>query len=338
MRTLDYFTLLDAPTMKEPSPKPWTQPSPATTRSQIMLETVSEMVRPRQFWHRLSQIKLRGPGDKDWSFTLAGGDSADLIHQMARREIDIATLNPSGVLTMAYLGKGPFQKPVPVRAIAVIPSLDWFGFGVTEASGITALADIKAKRYPLRLSLRGQMDHTVHLYVDAVLNAYGFSRDDILKWGGKISYDPYLPYRDERLAKVKNREVDAIFDEAVLQFVPKAVPLGMRFLPLDEAVLQEMERLGFRRSTMTREFFPELPVDVPTLDYSGWPVYTHADVPEEFVYTFCRCLDARKATIAWQEQRPLPLDQMCRDTREGPLDVPLHPGAERYWREAGYLS
>jgi TRAP-type uncharacterized transport system substrate-binding protein len=29
---------------------------------------------------------------------------------------------------------------------------------------------------------------------------------------------------------------------------------------------------------------------------------------------------------------------MCRDTPEGPLDVPLHPGAERYWREAGYLS
>jgi TRAP-type uncharacterized transport system substrate-binding protein len=182
------------------------------------------------------------------------------------------------------------------------------------------------------------MDHTVHLYVDAVLNAYGFSRDDILKWGGKISYDPYLPYRDERLAKVKNGEVEAIFDEAVLQFVPKAVPLGMRFLPLDEPVLKEMESLGFRRSTMTREIFPELPADVPTLDYSGWPVYTHAEVPEEFVCNFCRCLDARKATIAWQEQRPLPLDQMCRDTPDGPLDVPLHPGAESYWREAGYLS
>jgi TRAP-type uncharacterized transport system substrate-binding protein len=111
----------------------------------------------------------------------------------------------------------------------------------------------------------------------------------------------------------------------------------MRFLPLDEPVLQEMERLGFRRSTMTREIIPELPADVPTLDYSGWPVYTHADVSEELVYTFCRALDSRKATIAWQEEGPLPLDRMCRDTPEGPLDVPLHPGAERYWREAGYL-
>ena len=28
---------------------------------------------------------------------------------------------------------------------------------------------------------------------------------------------------------------------------------------------------------------------------------------------------------------------LCKDTLDGPLDVPLHPGAERYWREAGYL-
>lgn len=182
------------------------------------------------------------------------------------------------------------------------------------------------------------MDHTVHLYTDAVFNAYGFSRDDLLRWGGHISYDFYLPYREERLGKVKKGEVDAIFDEAVRQFVPKGVAMGMRFLPLEEPVLQEMERLGFRRSTMFRERFPDLPADVPALDYSGWPIYTHAGVPENLVYTFCQSLDARKATIAWQEQRPLPLDQMCRDTPDGPLDVPLHPGAERYWREAGYLS
>jgi TRAP-type uncharacterized transport system substrate-binding protein len=314
------------------------QPSPATTRSQILLETVSGMVSPREFAYRQALIKLRGPGEEDWAFTLTAGDSADLIREVARRKVDIATVNPSGTLTMAYLGKGPFSEPVPVRAITVIPSRDWLGFAVTEASGINSLADIKARHYPLRVSLRGQRDHTVHLYTDAVFNAYGFSRDDLLRWGGHISYDFYLPYREERLGKVKKGEVDAIFDEGVRQFIPKGVAMGMRFLPLDEPVLQEMERLGFRRSVMPRERFPDLPADVPALDYSGWPIYAHAEVPEDFVYTFCQSLDARKATIAWQEQRPLPLDQMCRDTPDGPLDVPLHRGAERYWREAGYLS
>jgi len=32
------------------------------------------------------------------------------------------------------------------------------------------------------------------------------------------------------------------------------------------------------------------------------------------------------------------LAQMVRDTAEGHLEVPLHPAAERFWRERGYLS
>ena len=32
-----------------------------------------------------------------------------------------------------------------------------------------------------------------------------------------------------------------------------------------------------------------------------------------------------------------PMSSFCRSTEEGPLDIPLHPGAERYYREHGYL-
>ena len=31
------------------------------------------------------------------------------------------------------------------------------------------------------------------------------------------------------------------------------------------------------------------------------------------------------------------MTQFCTDTPDGPLDLPLHPGAERYYREKGYL-
>jgi TRAP-type uncharacterized transport system substrate-binding protein len=31
------------------------------------------------------------------------------------------------------------------------------------------------------------------------------------------------------------------------------------------------------------------------------------------------------------------MSSFCRSTEEGPLDIPLHPGAERYYREKGYL-
>ncbi len=35
---------------------------------------------------------------------------------------------------------------------------------------------------------------------------------------------------------------------------------------------------------------------------------------------------------------PLALDRMCRNTPETPLDIPLHPAAERFWRDRGYLT
>ena len=35
---------------------------------------------------------------------------------------------------------------------------------------------------------------------------------------------------------------------------------------------------------------------------------------------------------------PLPLEQMCRDTPDGPLVIPLHRAAEQFWREQGYLT
>jgi TRAP-type uncharacterized transport system substrate-binding protein len=112
----------------------------------------------------------------------------------------------------------------------------------------------------------------------------------------------------------------------------------MRFLPLDEPQLRQLEEIGFRRASIPRERFPSLSRDIPTLDFSGWPVFTRADVGDDFVYAFCRALDARKTRLRYQQPGPLPLDRMCRDTPEGPLDVPLHPAAERYWREVGYLA
>jgi len=52
---------------------------------------------------------------------------------------------------------------------------------------------------------------------------------------------------------------------------------------------------------------------------------------------FCRALDASKDRVPWAEDTPLPLAQMVRDTPEGHLEVLLHPAAEKFWRERGYL-
>jgi len=111
----------------------------------------------------------------------------------------------------------------------------------------------------------------------------------------------------------------------------------MRFLAIDEPQLKALEADGLKRAMITRQEFPALPEDVPTLDFSGWPVFCLDSAPEEMIYKFCEALEARKDRIPWYGKGPMALDQMCKDTVEGPLYLPLHPGAARFWKERGYI-
>jgi TRAP-type uncharacterized transport system substrate-binding protein len=314
----------------------WDLPGPVNMRSALILETIAEMVRPRWFPAPVVQVNLGRLG-QDGGFKVSSEDGADLVPLVARGEIDVAMLNPSALLHAAYYGTGPYAEPHPMlRAISVMPSLDWFIFAVTEKTGLTSLAEVKDRRYPLRISIRPPA--ALKMYVDATLRAYGFSLEDVVSWGGSVSYDRAMPFLPERYERVKRDEIDAIFDEGVARFIPMLADLGMRILPLEEPILQQMDAIHLQRHVLPRSLFPMLPVDIPTLDFSGWPVYTRVDAPDDLVYQFCRALDARKASIPWEAPGPLPTGDMCRDTPSGPLKIPLHPAAERYWREAGYLG
>jgi len=309
-----------------------------TIRSHLMLEVAAELVDREEWPYRQTRINLREQGAEGWPVSLFASDTPAVIDQVARGEVQVAIINPAAPLALALRGKGPFARPIAVRAITVIPSFDQLAFAVLESTGLKSLAEIRERRFPLRVSLRGQMDHSVHMVVKEILSAAGFSLDDIVSWGGQVRYDEGLPKAPTRLGAVKRGEVDAIFDEAVHNWVNVGLELGMRVLPLTEPLLQHSEELGFRRAILSKARYPKLKEDVPTLDFSGFPVYTHADVPEAIITSVCAALEARKGTILWEGQGPLPLDRMCRDTPEGPLNIPLHPAAERYWRERGYLS
>ena len=309
-----------------------------TIRSLLLLEVGEQLVSEPEWSYQRAQLTLLDQGAGAWTMSAFGSDVAGAIAAVARGEVQIAAINPTWPLTLALRGTGPFGPPVPVRAIAVLPSLDQLGFAVGERTGLTSLADIRDRRYPLRVSLRGKREHSAHFMIQQVLAAVGFSLDDVVTWGGDVRYDPGLPPAPNRLGAVARGEVDAIFDEAVPGWAGRALELGMRFLPLEEPRLQRMETLGFRRATIARAAYPRLAGDVMTLDFSGWPIFTHAEVPDGPVTALCAALEARKDRIRWQGEGPLPLEQMCRDTPEGPLDVPLHPAAERYWRARGYLS
>lgn len=308
-----------------------------TIRSRLVLELASELVDQTGWAHRQARVSLRPQGADSWAVTLFASDGPAAIEQVARGEVQVAISNPAGYLALAERGTGPFAAPVPLRAITVIPSPDQLAFAVTERTGLKSLHDIRERRYPVRVSMRGQRDHALHPIVKEVLAAAGFSLDDIVSWGGQVRYDDGLPPNENRLGAVVRGEVDMVIDEAVRGWVNSAAADGMRVLPIEESMLTGLEMLGFRRAIIAKARYPKLADDVPTLDFSGFAVYTHANVPESIIASICAALEARKDKIGWQEPGPLPLERMCRDTADGPLVIPLHPAAEKFWRERGYL-
>jgi hypothetical protein len=312
--------------------------APATTRSRLILETVSELVGASEWTQRQALVHLRRQGTDDWTLALLASDTPEAVQEVAAGRAQVAIINPAAPLTLALRGTGPFREPIPLRAIGVIPSEDQMGFAVAARTGLTSFEEIAERRYPLRLSLRSQPKHACHLFVRETLGAIGVTLEDLVAWGGEVSYDAPIAHAPPRMNAAARGEIDAIFDEAVNLWANDAMDSGLRFLPLGEPLLAKLEAVGFRRAPITRKDYPKLPADVMSLDFSGWAVYTRADVPEDFIYAFCAALDARKDRIPWQGEGPLPVERMCRDTPDTPLAIPLHPGAERYWRERGYLG
>ena len=316
--------------------------SPATMRARLMLEVASELAALRTWPHRQPRIQMRAQGADSWGVTLFGSDAANVVHEVARGDVTFAIVNPSAVLALAIRGLGPYQEPIPVRAITVLPQYDQLGFAVHERTGLTTLREVHQRKYPLRVSVRGQRDHSVLVVIDQILSAVGFSLEDIERWGGRVRFEPGMP--NLKVEAVASSEIDAIFDEAMPMYAGAALDAGMRFLSFDEQDWEAIEAMGLRRVKITREDYASLTEDTWAIDFSGWTVYTHADVPDDIVTHFCMGLEARKSRIPFfaldgfsAGEGDLPLDRMCKDTKEGPLYVPLHPAAERFWQERGYL-
>jgi TRAP-type uncharacterized transport system substrate-binding protein len=96
-----------------------------------------------------------------------------------------------------------------------------------------------------------------------------------------------------------------------------------------------MGRLGWRKVVLPKARFPGLARDVDTLDFGGWPIYANASLPEQIAYDICAALAAREAEIPWEQGTDGSALHMGRESDSTPMDVPLHPGAARWYREHG---
>jgi uncharacterized protein len=273
-------------------------------------------------------------GEYRSALTFANGDF-DLAIKVAKGELDVASVNPSSFLSMAYRGTGPYPDALPVRVIGVMPSLDVMLFAVSERTGLSSLAEIRDRKFPLRVSVRRNGIHGTRFVVDQVLDALGFSLKDIESWGGTVHLGT-SPADEERMQMMRDGTLDAVFDEGVRGWAPLAQECGMAFLDLDPAGRERLAAVNWA-VVPVQSALPEVPGQIMSPSFSGWPIFTRESESAELVYRMCRELEAARERLVWDSDEPVTMADLCRGTDAAPRDVPLHPGAERYYRERGYL-
>jgi TRAP-type uncharacterized transport system substrate-binding protein len=272
-----------------------------------------------------------------WRDSELGGTGPALL--VGQKKYDFAFGNPVGLARMAYLGCGFYKKKIPLRAIGVFPTWDRLVFAVRKDTGIHSLDEIRNQKYPLRISTRrfGKLQTTLYV-IEEILKAYGITLRDIEKWGGKVM-QAASPSSADRMQHIRSGQANAVFDEGIKSWGPAALEADMRFLSVGGEALRSMEKIGFPSATLTRTHYPDLDQDTRTVDFSGWTYFCHADLPSSIAYGMAKAVDLchEQIPVDHFDKRPMTMEEFCRGGEAGQLNIPLHPGAKKYFRERGYL-
>ena len=302
------------------------------TFSQIAMGIASKPDEPYGGNRDICFVVGSGSGESFRPWLRMATGSAILAKAVVAGDLEMAFLNPSGLLTQAYRGTGLFSEPLPVRVVANYPSWDRFVTVFHPRTGITSFADLKTRRYPLRLSIREDPTHSTRVLIDQMVEAAGFSLEELQSWGGSLQLVGG-PGDERRLKGLASGEVDAVWDEGIGTWLSASISAGCQPITPDESIMEQMVALGWRRVSIPPGRYAGLDFEHTCIDFSGWPIYTRASLPDQVAYDVCAALHAREKWIPW-EPSYTGLDQLGRDTDATPLDVPLHPGAERWYNEA----
>ena len=261
---------------------------------------------------------------------------------IASKAADIGFVTPAACLTMAYRGVGPYtQKMGNLRAIGTLPHDDRLMWAVPADSAIHTIQDMKD--YPMRLVLPNK-DFPVRFAVDRILGAYGMSIAELKERGWQVMEESHclkIP------TLVLQGKADALIHEG--RNTPAWLELGrtrsLRYLPIEESVLRDLENpYGYGRGVLPKGMFLGIESDVPCVDFSDWLLFTREDLSDELIYLLTQLMVERRESLFEFHFRNIPT-QVCNLTC--PIDpskiwrnaggVPLHRGAERYYKEQGYI-
>jgi hypothetical protein len=231
----------------------------------------------------------------------------------------------------AYRGTGPYAQEKPrtnLRLIANIQSPYYLVVAARAETGITDLSQIRAQRWPVKVLAGGSGGGQA----DVILSHFGLPRDSILAAGGRIS-----------ATRADRDDFDVIIyacqgltsapEFAVWTDVSQRFELNYIQLP-DELLARLAADDWYDPGLIPVGLLPGIEHPIRTVVRTGTVVYTRADVPESFAYDVAKAVDEQQHLLQWSQ---LNFSYNPHHVWKA-LEVPLHPGAARYYRERGYLK
>lgn len=202
-----------------------------------------------------------------------------------------------------------------------------------EKNGVKTMADIAARKIPVRISTNQKGNLIGQQFSQALLGAYGLDYEKIESFGGAILYIPNQAAAD----LLRNNRIDMITTGG---FVPSSLILEIasgtriRLLPMEPEVLDEIgAKLGFEPALIPAGAYDFLEKDLPSLS-TGFVIVAGRSATDAQVYKLVRSLynqfDYYKSLHpSFAAFAP----EMLTDI--GPY--PMHPVASDFYREAGLL-
>ena len=191
-------------------------------------------------------------------------------------------------------------------------------------SGIRTLADLKGKRVSVGAAKSG-----TELNARAVFRAAGLTYKDLAKV-------EYLPF-GESVELIKNRQLDATLQSAGLgvasiRDLATSVKIVVVSVPAD--VVTKIGDPAYQPTVIPAGTYEGQTADVPTAAIPNFLV-THSGVSDELAYQMAKALYDNLDTMYAAHNAAKAIK---RENAVKGMPVPLHPGAERYFREVGVIK